>query len=323
MQGFDQKFRDLPDYILKITYQIWEDKDVESIREYYAKGIPVRSPAGVVYGPDAVVKATYATLEEFPDRQLLGEDVIWIGNEHDGYLSSHRILTRATHLNDGVYGKATGKKLIYRVIADCACKDNQVYDEWLVRDQGAIVRQLNLDPKKYAKQIIDNQGGVENCAVPFNKNTPLDLKYSQLNSPEKNSGYEYAEVLKSIFNKDINIVDKKYDRAINQELPGGLKAYGVEEVKTFWTSLLSSFPDATFSIDHVSYLEEPNQYRKAAIRWSLNGVHSGSGYFGVPSQAAVHVMAISHVEFGPRGIKNEWILFDETEIWKQILMKTG
>ena len=78
MQGFDQKFRDLPDYILKITYQIWEDKDVESIREYYAKGIPVRSPAGVVYGPDAVVKATYATLEEFPDRQLLGEDVIWI-----------------------------------------------------------------------------------------------------------------------------------------------------------------------------------------------------------------------------------------------------
>ena len=102
-----------------------------------------------------------------------------------------------------------------------------------------------------------------------------------------------------------------------------LKAYGFEEVKTFWTSLFSSFPDATFSIDHISYLEEPNQYRKAAIRWSLNGVHSGSGYFGVPSQAEVHIMAISHVEFGPRGIKNEWILFDETEIWKQILMKTG
>ena len=61
----------------------------------------------------------------------------------------------------------------------------------------------------------------------------MDLKYSQLNLPEKNSGYEYAEVLKSIFNKDINIVDKTYDRAINQELPGGLKAYGVEEVKTF------------------------------------------------------------------------------------------
>ena len=28
-------------------------------------------------------------------------------------------------------------------------------------------------------------------------------------------------------------------------------------------------------------------------------------------------MGISHAEFGPRGIKNEWILFDETMIWKQ------
>ena len=44
MKGFDKQFKNLPDYILKITYQIWEDKDVESIRKYYADGIPVRSP---------------------------------------------------------------------------------------------------------------------------------------------------------------------------------------------------------------------------------------------------------------------------------------
>ena len=44
MKGFDSKFKDLPDYILKITYQIWENKDVESIMQYYAKDIPVRSP---------------------------------------------------------------------------------------------------------------------------------------------------------------------------------------------------------------------------------------------------------------------------------------
>ena len=28
MKGFDSKYKDLPDYILKITYQIWEEKDV-------------------------------------------------------------------------------------------------------------------------------------------------------------------------------------------------------------------------------------------------------------------------------------------------------
>ena len=86
MKGFAQQFKDLPDYILKITYQIWENRDVESIMQYYAKNIPVRSPSGIIYGPEAVVKATNATLNEFPDRQLLGEDVIWIGDEENGFL---------------------------------------------------------------------------------------------------------------------------------------------------------------------------------------------------------------------------------------------
>jgi hypothetical protein len=34
-------------------------------------------------------------------------------------------------------------------------------------------------------------------------------------------------------------------------------------------------------------------------------------------------MGASHVEFGPHGVRREYVLFDETSIWKQILMKTG
>ena len=323
MKDFDKKFKDFPDYILKMTHQIWEEKDVESIMQYYAEAIPVRFPDGIIHGPELVVKATYATLKEFPDRQLLGEDVIWIGNDNEGYHSSHRILSRATHANSGVYGEATGKKLSYRVIADCACKSNQVYDEWLVRDQGSIIRQLNLDPKTYVIQLIENQGGINNCPTPFNKNTVANLKYTQINLPDQNIGYEYADILKNIFNKNLKVIEECYDRAINQEQPGGLTGYGWEDVKTFWSSLLSAFPDSTFKIEHVSFLNNPNEYAKAAIRWSLSGIHSGSGNFGEPSYADVYVMGISHAEFGPRGIKNEWVLFDETSIWKQILLKTG
>ena len=35
MKGFDKKYKDFPDYILKITKQIWEGKDVDSIGEFY------------------------------------------------------------------------------------------------------------------------------------------------------------------------------------------------------------------------------------------------------------------------------------------------
>ena len=323
MKGFGSQFKDLPDYILKITYQIWENRDVESIMEYYAENIPVRSPSGVTYGPEAVVRATKATLNEFPDRQLLGEDVIWISDENSGYLSSHRILTKATHMKDGVYGKASGKKLTYRVIADCACKNNQVYDEWLVRDQGAIVRQLGIDPKEYAANLIENEGGPDKAVTPYDQHTPFKSTYIAPILNNFNSGSNYAEILKSIMDDSKKTVEKNYDRAIQQFQPGGLIKNGIEEVIRFWVDLKTAFPDSIFSVEHISFTEEKDQPKKAAIRWSLVGNHNGNGIFGSPSGANVYVMGINHAEFGPRGIKNEWILFDETMIWKQILLKTG
>ena len=50
MKGFDKKYRDFPDFILKITKQIWEGKDVDSIAQFYTDDIPVISPFGITYG---------------------------------------------------------------------------------------------------------------------------------------------------------------------------------------------------------------------------------------------------------------------------------
>ena len=323
MKGFAKRFNDLPDYILKITYQIWENRDVESIMQYYAENIPVRSPSGVIYGPEAVVKATNATLNEFPDRQLLGEDVIWIGDEENGFLSSHRILSKATHQNDGTYGPATGKKLVYRVIADCACRNNQVYDEWLVRDQGSIVRQIGIDPKTFAANQIQSEGGSEKCNIPFNASTNIESKYVAPPQTSFDTGEDYGYILSNIMDNNSNIFQEGYDRAVRQEQAGGLTGYGRDDVEKFWMNLRSSFPDAKFTLEHCANLQENKQTNKSAIRWSLIGKHSGSGLFGAPTHTEVYVMGINHAEFSSKGIKNEWVLFDETAVWKQILLKTG
>ena len=177
MQGFDNKFKDFPDYILGITNEIWEQRGIETLNHYYSDDIIVRSPEGIVIGNKKVINATKNTLKEFPDRELLGEDVIWSGNPNDGMLSSHRILSTATHNGIGVFGDATGKKLVYRVIADCHAINNQINDEWLVRDQGAIVRQLEIDPKKYAAILIKQEGGIKNCIKPFDKNSSQETSY--------------------------------------------------------------------------------------------------------------------------------------------------
>ncbi|MEM7342650.1 MAG: ester cyclase, partial [Chloroflexota bacterium] len=167
MQGFDPQYTDLPDYILKCTAQIWEGRDIASLHWHYAKDIVVRTPGGAKVGNLEGIANTMATLAEFPDRVLLGEDVIWSGSPEEGFLSSHRIISTATHARDGVFGPATGKRLTFRTIADTHVIANSIDDEWLVRDQGAMVRQLGQTPESYARATIEAEGGADTATRPL------------------------------------------------------------------------------------------------------------------------------------------------------------
>jgi len=320
MKGFDKKYKDFPDFILKITQQIWEEKDVESIAKFYTDDIPVRSPFGITYGNKPVIEATYSTLKEFPNRQLLGEDVIWNGNDETGYHSSHRILSKGTHLGDGSYGKPSGKNIYYRVIADCACKNNQVYDEWIVRDQGAMVRQLGYSPKEFAQKIIEIEGGIDKAKSLFDSKSDKKSNYKPMSVKSDSVGEKYSTILKNIFLSEYEFKD--YDRSSNIFWPGNKIGHGREDVMRFWNSLKNIFSNIKFSIEHIGYLEEPDKNAKASIRWFLEGKHvNESKEYGKETNSNLFIMGISHVEFGNYGINREWVLFDEVAIWKQIIMK--
>jgi len=319
MKGFDKKYVDFPDYILKITKQIWEGKDVESIGKFYTDNIPVRSPFGITYGNKPVIETTYNTLKEFPNRQLLGEDVIWNGNDDVGYHSSHRILSKGTHLGDGFYGKPTGKDIYYRVIADCACKDNQVYDEWIVRDQGAMVRQIGYSPKEFAQIMIDKEGGVDNAKKLFDKSEVEPSDYHPEDMRINSAGEKYSKILNSVFEANYDFSD--YNRASSIYWPGNKLGHGREDVAKFWNSLKSIFTEIKFTIEHVGYLDEPFKNPRASIRWFLEGIHSNdSDDYGKKTNSKLFIMGINHVELNKDGIIREWVLFDEVAIWKQILM---
>ena len=322
MKGFNKKYKDFPDYILKITKQIWEGKNVDSISEFYTENIPVRSPFGITYGNKPVIEATYNTLKEFPNRQLLGEDVIWNGNDDKGYHSSHRILSKGTHLGDGFYGKPTGKDIYYRVIADCACKDNQVYDEWIVRDQGAMVRQIGYTPKEFAQIMIEKEGGLGPAKTLFNKNALKASNYNPLAVEINSPGEKYSKILNKIFEEEYDFKD--YNRASSIYWPGNKLGHGKEDVAKLWNSIKDIFTDIKFTIEHVGYLNEPNKNPRASIRWFLEGIHSkDSKTFGKKTNSKLFIMGINHVELNQDKIIREWVLFDEVAIWKQILMKNN
>ena len=322
MKGFSNRFTDFPDYIIGITKEIWEDRGVATLEHYYSEDIPVRSPMGIQRGNKAVMASTMATINEFPDRELLGEDVIFSDDPEHGLLSSHRLLTKATHTRDGQFGAATGKSWVVRVIADCAAKENTIYDEWLVRDYGGIVRQLGMDPRDYAYRLIEAEGGPDKASRPFTPESDVDGPYKGRGNANE-WGAKYAQTLTRLMDADFNHILTEYDRAVIGEYAGAQTAIGREAVTEFWVGLRSAFPTATFTIHHQIGMDADMLSPRAAIRWSLDGVHDGWGSFGRPTGAPVHVMGMSHAEFGPWGLRREFTLYDEVAIWKQIALHTG
>lgn len=323
MKGFDSRWVDLPDYILGITAEIWEGRETgPRMKEYYAPEVIVRTPGGVSVGEEAATRATVATLQEFPDRVLLGEDVIWSGTPEAGMLSSHRILSMATHAGDGLFGPASGRRITWRAIADCFVRDNLISDEWLVRDNGAVVRQLGHDPGDWAKRrVAAGQGG-----VPLTAETDVDGPYRGKGNDDP-WGARLADILVRIMGAEFSAIPAEYDRACQVDYAGGVSGHGRAAADRFWLPLRAAFPSAAFTIDHAIGREDPLMPPRAAVRWSLTGRHDGWGAFGAPTGADVHVLGITHAEFGALSgearLRREWTLFDETAVWTQIAQKTG
>lgn len=64
MKGFDPQYKNLPDYILKCTAQIWEGPDIAALDWHYGDDLIVRTPAGLSQGNVAGKANTMATSED-------------------------------------------------------------------------------------------------------------------------------------------------------------------------------------------------------------------------------------------------------------------
>ena len=331
LRGFPG-WRDVPDFIGGITYDIWEGRRIGALTSLYAPGLVVRSPASVLVDNSGVIAATLATLAEFPDRALLSEDVIWCRDParsdeaSEAFLSSHRLYCTATHTGPGVYGAPTGRRLAYRILADCAIRAGAVDDEWLVRDQGAIVRQMGEGLEDWTRGLIAREGGPEACVRPY---TPARDRIGPYRGGGNRSdwGARLSGALSEAMEDPHAAAARRWDRACELARPGHAMGHGHAEAAGFWASLREAFPSARFEIRHAVGRDDALMAPRAAVRWSLDGRHDGPGAFGPPTGAPVHVMGITHAEFGsPMGaglIRREWSLIDETAVWKQILLATG
>jgi len=312
MAGFDPEFLDLDQYIRVITDRIWEGGRLGDIERYYSDPCVVETPSMVSTALSSVISGTRATLTQFPDRRLLAEDIIVSGDDIGGYLSSHRIISTMTHLGEGNFGSPTGNKIHVRTIADCVCKDNRIIHEWLVRDQGAIARQIGIAPSELAQRWLAAAGGwVKPVAGP----APAGY-YSHLSKEDQ--AQRYAQALQEFAFGRTNVA-LTYDDAIHQLGPGGQVCYGLDEVQRFWEALFGAFEVASFEVEHLAFQQGDGRADRTALRWRVRAVHNGGSVFGTPSGKPIEILGINHVEFFRGRVLREWVLLDEVALWMQVL----
>ncbi|MEM7277607.1 MAG: ester cyclase [Pseudomonadota bacterium] len=319
-KGFDERFVDFPGYILGITREIWEDRGVgPALERYYAKDILVRAATGMTTSNEGVTSATMQTLHEFPDRQLLGEDVVWNGSAERGLLSSHRIFSVATHTGDGQFGKASGAAIRNRVIAECWVKDNQVVEEWLVRDQAAIAACIGLSAQEMAAAQVTRD--LESSGEVGFFTADMDVKGEYVPVIESDPATDaYASAWQSIWEErePLGIRDL-YAPGVVLHLPGGVTAHGHQDIDQFVVSYLAALPDSVFKIEQLMINRDEGKLPRLAMRFSLSGTHTGWGRFGRPGGAPVYVMGMTQAHWIDGKVSMEWLLIDEVSVWKQIL----
>jgi len=111
LRGFDEDYTDIVDYILRCTHKIWEEHGVGKIYTHYDPQVSVWTSDGCLHGVDAVVAGTALAQSAFPDVRLYGDDVIWDGNDTDGFHTSHRISWTGHNTGYSIYGPPTGRSL--------------------------------------------------------------------------------------------------------------------------------------------------------------------------------------------------------------------
>ena len=324
MKGFAPQFRDIVDYIVKITHEIWEERAIGRLYEYYGTNMVIHTTGGEVFSREKVIENSIQAMAAYPDRRLYAEEVIWTGNDDEGYLSSHRLRHEGTNWGHTEFGAPTGNRVSYRAVADCKVIEGVIVEEWLTRDNLSQIVQLGFDPHWLARQAAQAERDVrQQFSVPTEGDrlrgqvqpsviVPWDSAEFNIETLVRNSIHE-------IWNwRLLNKVRDYYSEQYICESASNRSFYGHNQYINYILQFLSAFPDLSMTVDHFCALRDDENSYRTATRWIMRGTHKGVGIYGKPTGNKIHLMGMTHQLVRNGKFVQEWTVFDEFELLKQI-----
>lgn len=325
MEGFGD-YDNIVDYIVKITRQIWKEKDIGLIYDTYSYGVQIHRGLVNSHGVNEVISGTLQTLQSFPDRAGLGYSVIWSGNDKDGFFTSHRGKSVGTNLGDTLYGPATGRKVMFRTTADCLIFQNKIYEEWLVMDTHHLVEQLGFDPVEVAKRTARQTKSLS-PNLQFNISQSAEEGLPPKYYKPKHKDFEIGDFIQSLINlvwerKSINKIRDFYEKNSVLHYVRNRDMVGHSEIQGTYLNLFASIPNAKILVDRVTCNKRNNEEDwDVAVRWRIQGIHGGLGYFGKPSGKNIEINGVNHYKVRNKKIIEEWMLFDGLDVLRQIYLE--
>lgn len=325
LAGFDPEYRNIVDYIVRITYRIWETeaREVEYIEACYSNDSLVYDDYGLQRGNAKIVGDTHHTTGAFPDIVLDAEEVIWAGNDSIGFHTSH--LTRIIGTNSGPskYGDPTGVSVNVMVIANCVALGNDIFLEHVLYNTSAMLKQLGLDLWNEADRL---------AADPFpgwprSAETWADLRAGvrpdqPLSIGEPVEGFDsdaFARSLHdSIWNGDGAALDESYTADFPFEGTTDRKFAGRDAYRAYVGELRAAFPDMKHQVDEVYWMGNDADGYLISTRWSADATHSGGTLYRDPTGQKCQIWGITQQRVKDGVVQQEWQLFNELDLMIQI-----
>ncbi len=324
MRGFDDDYVDFPDYIVRCTHKIWEGHAIGLVYTHYNHNAIVHTPYGTTTGVEPMVKDTLKAQAGFTNRVAMADDVIWSGNDEDGFYSSHRVTGWGLNTGYSSYGPPTWRPLQRHGFAECAVRENRIYEEWLVRDEVGVLRQLGIDPKQWVADLV------KSGKYDWMKNEPrgeIERVQGQLPppiwQPKQAEGFDVEDFVRRAYHEIwnwrlLNKVNDYYVKNHVAHMTGERELYGRAEIGYFINCMLAQFPDGAMEIDHFAVVGDEKKGYRVAVRWTFLGTHEGNGVYGKPTGKRVQIMGVSHHHIKDGKFVQEWTLFDEVALMLQL-----
>ena len=324
MRGFDECYTDIVDYIVRCTHKIWDERDVGLIYTHYTHNCVAYSSLGTVYNREDVVRETIQRIVELPDRRGMATQVIWRGDDVNGFYTSHLVTGSGRHTEYGMYGRPTGRPFVARTIADCMVLENKIYREWLVRDNMALIVQLGLDVHAFATEMARKQFERGQTMVEIGENRRAIGQYPPESKADTSLAHNELEVtllewLHHIYNRRMfGKIQEIYAPQVQWHGPMMRELFGIAAVLQQTMRLIAMIPDGAFVPQHICSNESEEGGHKIAVRWILDGHHLGYGSLGAPTGHRLFVMGMTHFHMVGGKIVDEWVVYDDLSMLVQI-----